>query len=174
MIHLVQILLAQLALLGGGPVAVQCQLDPTVVAYYAAQGEEIDGLAYEAQRMMQIRPGLCAAANAFAVKPILPKGPKPGSADYVWNHSSDEAWSLYVLAHESKHIAYPSFTEAQVTCLAVLDLRGFARRLGASATTARRVLAIDSYETRMQPDEYHSACAATARPFKIRIPRAAA
>jgi hypothetical protein len=143
MIQLVPIVLAQVALLAGGHATVVCS--PTI---------PLEGRAYEAAAIIEVKSYVCHNASAFSRDPTFT------NANEVYSDmTTSRAWSLYVLAHEANHIAHPDFTEAQVTCAGLADVPRFAHALGATWNAGKRgeKIARDWVRTE-SPPQYQSAC----------------
>jgi hypothetical protein len=133
-----------------------------------------DGLAWSSEDAddrinyrIDFQPDICKRLNAFARSPKL-------RGDDFSDSAVGMAFALRVAVHEPSHVFfyrnYPGWdghTEAGADCRAVMNVARFARMLGASKATARRVYRLNT-EIGMF-DDYASACA-SGRPFKPRRP----
>lgn len=152
MIQLLPIVLAQVALLVGGPVTVNCE------SGFAKHGR--DGDATAATMTIRVDAGnVCAPMNQFARRPNPPRA----ESIWDWNRAASNAWALFILGHEAAHIKHPEYPqaweEAKATCAGLGNLPSFARALGASRSTARWLQRVARYRVRTDmPEQYQSAC----------------
>jgi hypothetical protein len=157
MIQLVPIVLAQVALIAGGPVTVQCRAT-VPQSGLESYGAEYSAAAYAdlTAHTIVIENSDCRNVNSFARKPTL-------SADIeVWSGGdASRSWSMQILLHETQHFAHPDYSEAQVNCASLALLPRFARTLGANVKTSR----LAKRYARMwihdeEPPQYQSTCTA--------------
>lgn len=150
MIQLLPIVLAQVALMAGGPVTATCQSD---LGKRTAQANA------ETRTIQADVADVCAPANRFALRPNPPRGAEVSD----WNRAASGAMALFFLGHEAAHIKHPEYPKAQeeakATCVGLGNLPSFARALGASRSTARWLQRVARYRVRAyMPPEYQSRC----------------
>ena len=145
MITLVPIVLAQVALMAGGPVSVSCSA--------SLPGEEAGYADWQA-RAIVVDNYVCRNALSFARRPVL------SDSTEVWSDlTTSRAFSLLILAHEADHIKNPQHSEAQANCAGLRDVPRFARALGATRKASIRVRNLArSWIRDEEPAPYQSAC----------------
>ena len=141
MIQLLPIVLAQVALMAGGPVKAQCSPDLGQDTWGNVGGGVISLIDFG-----------CQDVNRFSRTRHLPKAaPYRGM---IHDRGAETVDSLMILVHEVGHIRHPESTEACVKRYAVRHVGFFARGLGASRKTARRIVELAYAEWRIMPGNY--------------------